>query len=301
MDAAHWREVFAKYQTTREYQDVNRGMSLDQFKGIYWWEWSHRLLGRLVGAVILVPFLILLALRRLQPRLIWRCAVLIVLIGIQGAIGWWMVKSGLSARISVAPEWLTFHLASALIIFLFALWTGLEAWGGMERLRPRPPRGWVRAAGALLGAAYLQCLLGALVAGNRAGFIYNDWPLMNGKFIAPIDWKGGPLHAFLHDPALVQLDHRFGAYLLFLAVWIYAVQAVRSPMPESGRLWAAGLGVAVTLQACLGIATLMAGAPLWLGLLHQAGAVIVLALVAVNLWRTLRMEERFFTAGIGFR
>jgi cytochrome c oxidase assembly protein subunit 15 len=276
-------------------------MTLEQFKEIYWWEWAHRLLGRLVGAVIAVPFVFLLVLRRLQPRLIWRCAVLILMVGVQGAVGWWMVKSGLVLRTDVAPERLTIHLGTALIIFLFALWTALEAWAGVERLRPRPPRGWTSAAAVLLGLAYVQCLLGGLVAGNKAGLIYNDWPLMNGKWIAPISWKGGPLHAFLHDPALVQLDHRLGAYVLFLAVWIYALQAVRSPMPERGKLWAGGLGLAVTAQAGLGIVTLMAQAPLWLGVLHQAGAVVVLALVAVNLWRTLRMEERLFTAGIGFR
>jgi cytochrome c oxidase assembly protein subunit 15 len=121
---------------------------------------------------------------------------------------------------------------------------------------------------------------------------------MNGKWIAPIDWKGGVLHAFLHDYALVQFDHRIGAYALFLAVWVYALQAFRSPMPASGKLWATALAFAVTGQALLGIATLMSRVPLWLGALHQAGAVLVLALAAINLWRVLRIEERLFSTGI---
>jgi cytochrome c oxidase assembly protein subunit 15 len=298
LDNAHWMKAFAGYQTTPEYHLVNRGMTLGQFKEIYWWEWGHRLLGRLVGVVMAVPFLLLLATRRLQARLAWRCGLLIVLVGIQGVIGWWMVKSGLSVRTAVAPERLTIHLGSALIIFLFALWTGMEARGGAERVRP--PRGWVIAGAVLLGLVFLQCLLGALVAGNRAGLIYNDWPLMNGKWVAPIDWSGGVLHAFLHDKALVQLDHRLGAYTLFLVAWGCALQALRSPMPETGKLWAVGLALAVTAQAGLGIATLMSVVPMWLGLLHQVGAVLVLAFAAANLWRLLRVEERHFNTGIGF-
>jgi heme a synthase len=296
LDVAHWRAAFADYQTTPEYRLINFGMTLDQFKEIYWWEWAHRLLGRLVGAVIAVPFLLLFVMRRLPQRLVGRCALLLLMVGFQGFIGWWMVKSGLSVRTDVAPERLTIHLGSALLIFLLALWTGIEALAGPERARP--PRGWTRAAGVIVAMAYGQALLGGLVAGNKAGLIYNDWPYMNGKWIAPIDWKSGVLRAFLHDPALVQLDHRLGAYALFLAAWIYALQALRSPMPESAKLWGAGLAVAVTAQALLGIATLMSHVPLWLGALHQAGAVAILTLAAINLWRMLRVEERRFSSGI---
>jgi cytochrome c oxidase assembly protein subunit 15 len=296
LDLVHWREVFARYQTTPEYQLINRGMTLDQFKEIYWWEWSHRLLGRLVGAVTLVGFVLLVALRRLPERLIGRCALLPLLVAVQGLIGWWMVMSGLSVRTSVAPERLGIHLGSALLIFLLAVWAGLETLATPDRVRPS--RGWTRAAGIVLVMAYGQALLGGLVAGDKAGLIYNDWPLMNGKWIAPIDWKGGILHAFLHDYALVQFDHRIGAYALLLAVWGYALRAFRSPMPESGKLWASGLALAITGQALLGIATLMSRVPLWLGALHQAGAVVVLALATINLWRMLRVEERLVSAGI---
>jgi cytochrome c oxidase assembly protein subunit 15 len=296
LDPAHWREAFARYQTTPEYRLINRGMTLDQFKEIYRWEWVHRLLGRLVGAVCLVGFVLLLAARRLPQRLIGRCALLPLLVGLQGLLGWWMVTSGLSVLTSVAPERLTIHLGSALLIFLIALWAGIEALALPDRVRP--PRGWTRAAGGVVALAYGQALLGGLVAGNKAGLIYNDWPFMNGKWIGPIDWKGGVLHALLHDYALVQFDHRIGAYALFLAAWVYALQAFRSPMPGSGKLWAAGLALAVTAQGLLGIATLMSQVPLWLGALHQAGAVVILMLAVINLWRMLRVEERLFSAGI---
>jgi cytochrome c oxidase assembly protein subunit 15 len=299
LDNAHWTKAFAGYQTTPEYRLINRGMTLDQFKEIFWWEWTHRLIGRLVGAVLLIPFLLLLVTRRLQARLAWRCLVLVLLVGLQGLIGWWMVKSGLQVRTDVAPERLTIHLGTALIVFLFALWTAMEARAGSERVRP--PRGWVIAGAVLLGLVYLQCLLGGLTAGNKAGLLYNDWPLMNGKWIAPIDWTGGVAHAFLHDKALVQLDHRLGAYTLFLFVWGCALQALRSPMPDTGKLWAVGLALAVTAQAGLGIATLMSVTPMWLAMLHQTCAVLVLALAAANLWRLLRGEGRHFSAGIGFR
>lgn len=296
LDHAHWHDAFVRYQTTPEYRFINHGMTLDDFKEIFWWEWAHRLLGRLVGAVALVGFLLLLATRRLPLRLLGRSALLPVLVGFQGFLGWWMVESGLSVRTSVAPERLTIHLGSALIIFLLALWTGMEALATPDRVRP--PRGWTRAAGILLAMTYVQALLGGLVAGNKAGLVYNDWPFMNGKWIAPIDWKGGVPHAFLHDYSLVQFDHRIGAYALFLAAWVYALQAFRSPMPESGKLWAGGFAVAVTAQAMLGIATLMSHVPLPLGALHQAGAVVILTLAAINLWRMLRVEERLFNSGI---
>jgi cytochrome c oxidase assembly protein subunit 15 len=296
LDVAHWREAFTRYQTTPEYRFVNRGMTLDEFKEIYRWEWAHRLLGRLVAAVIAVPFVLLLATRRIPQRLVGRCLLLFALVVFQGLIGWWMVVSGLSVRTSVAPERLTIHLGSALLIFLLALWTGIEALAMPDRVRP--PRGWTRAAGLLVAMAYGQALLGGLVAGNKAGLVYNDWPFMNGKWIAPIDWKGGVLHAFLHDFSLVQFDHRIGAYALLLAVWAYAVQALRSPMPEPAKLWGAGLALAVTGQALLGIATLMSRVPLWLGILHQIGAVAILTLAAINFWRMLRVEERLFNAGI---
>jgi cytochrome c oxidase assembly protein subunit 15 len=297
LNPAQWAQEFDRYKQIPQYRLLNQGMSLAEFKGIYWWEWTHRLLGRLIGFVFVVPFAWFLIRRELPRRLIWRCAALFALGGLQGLIGWWMVASGLEVRTSVAPERLALHLGTALILFIALIWTGLEALAG--EAQARPPKGWTGFAAGLLGLAYLQSLLGALVAGNQAGLIYNDWPLMNGKLIAPVDWKGGPLHAFLHDQSLVQFDHRIGAYFLLIAATVYVVYALRIRAPDAPKIGAEILVALVWLQAGLGVATLMNAAPLPLALAHQTGAALVLAAATYNLWRVRRLNERSFSGGLG--
>lgn len=297
MNAADWNEAFEKYRAIPQYAAVNAGMSLDSFKFIFWWEWAHRLLGRFIGLAFALPFAAFLILRRMPRRLIWRCAVLLGLGGLQGLIGWWMVSSGLSERIDVAPERLTVHLGLALLIFMGLIWTGLEAWSGESH--GRSPAAWSRGAAILLGAVFVQCLLGGLVAGAKAGYIYTDWPLMNGAFLPPVEWGQGWI-AFLHDQALVQFNHRIGAYVLLAGGTIYAVQAWRWRL--AGGLGAAAFVVAAALwlQALLGVATLMTAVPLWLGALHQAGAALVLAAATANLWLVRRSHARLFTSGSRF-
>ena len=285
MNAADWSEAFEKYRAIPQYREVNAGMSLAEFQGIFWWEWAHRLLGRLIGAAFALPFAVFLILR---------CGVLLVLGGLQGLIGWWMVSSGLSERVDVAPERLTVHLGLALLIFMGLIWTGLEAWNGESH--SRSPVGWSRGAAVLLGAVFFQCLLGGLVAGAKAGFVYTDWPLMNGAILAPVDWSGGGL-AFLHDQALVQFNHRIWAYALLIGGTVYAVQAWRWRLAEGLGAAAFAVALALWLQALLGIATLMNATPLWLGALHQAGAALVLAAATLNLWLVRRSQARLFTSG----
>ena len=305
LNAADWAEAFEKYKAIPQYAQVNAGMSLSEFQGIFWWEWLHRLFGRLIGVVFAVPFFAFLAFRMLSPRsffgrmamptrLIWRCAVLLFLGGLQGLIGWWMVSSGLSERVDVAPERLTVHLGLALLIFAGLIWTGLEAWAGEEH--SRSPVGWSRGAAILLGAVFFQCLLGGLVAGAKAGFIYTDWPLMNGAVLAPVDWGLGGL-AFLHDQALVQFNHRIFAYALLLGGTIYAVQAWRWRLAEGLGVSAFVVAGALWLQAVLGVVTLIHAVPMWLGGLHQAGAAVVLALATANLWLVRRSQPRLFVSG----
>ena len=294
LTAADWDEAFQKYRAIPQYAAVNAGMSLEDFKVIFWWEWAHRLLGRFIGMAFAVPFAAFLILRRLPRRLILRCAVLLGLGGVQGLIGWWMVSSGLSERIDVAPERLTVHLGLALLIFMGLIWTGLEAWNGKPQ--GRSPVGWSRAAALLLLAVFAQCLLGGLVAGAKAGFIYTDWPLMNGSFLPPVEWGQCGL-AFLHDQALVQFNHRIGAYLLLLGGTAYAVQAWRWRLAEGLGAAAFAVAAALWLQALLGVATLMSAVPLWLGALHQAGAALVLAAATINLWMVRRSQARLFRSG----
>lgn len=305
MNAADWQEAFDKYKAIPQYQLVNAGMSLSEFQGIFWWEWIHRQLGRLIGLAFALPFLVFLAARHitglkrlglpaLPDRLVWRCLILLVLGGMQGAVGWWMVSSGLEARVDVAPERLAFHLGLALLIFSALIWTGLEALNGPER--SESPSGWTVGASLLLALVFVQCLLGALVAGGKAGLVYTDWPLMNGAFLAPVDWGQGAL-AFLHDQALTQFNHRMTAYALMLAVVVYAVQAWRWRLAEGAGASAYVVLAAVMMQAGLGIATLMQAVPVWLGVLHQAGAAVVVAAATVNLWLVMRSRPRRFIAG----
>lgn len=294
LNDADWATAFEKYKAIPQYTQVNAGMSLEAFKGIFWWEWAHRFLGRILGLVFALPFAVFLLLRRMPRRLIWRCALLLGLGGLQGLIGWWMVSSGLSERVDVAPERLAVHLGLALLIFAGLIWVGLEAWAGEER--SRSPEGWSRGAALMWGAVFFQCLLGALVAGSKAGMVYTDWPLMNGAIFPPTDWGKGAL-AFLHDQALVQFNHRVFAYGLLVAGTIYAVQAWRWRLAEGLGAWAVVLAASLWLQGALGVVTLMHAVPIWLGGLHQAGAAVVLLAATVNLWMVRRSQPRLFMSG----
>ncbi len=288
MSEAHWNAEFAKYQEIPQYQLVNRGMSLAEFKTIYWWEWAHRFLGRLVGLVYALPFVYFLARREIPKRLILRCVGLLALGGLQGAIGWWMVASGLADRVSVAPERLMVHLGLAFILFAALIWTALDAWRGEAR-QPLPSP-WSALALGLMGLIFLQILLGALVAGNDAGFVYNDWPLMNGTLF-PRNYAGDGLWGTLaHSQGAVQLHHRLGGYVLTIAVIWMAISARRTNYvpPPAKRLMMATTH-ATLLQAVLGIATLMLAVPLWLGMLHQLMAAVVLGLATAFAWRIRRV------------
>jgi heme a synthase len=288
MSAKDWGEEFARYQQIPQYAQLNKGMSLEAFKAIYWWEWSHRLLGRLVGAAFALPFAYFMVCRQLPRRLIWRCGLLFGLGGLQGLVGWWMVASGLSERVSVAPERLMVHLGLAFFLLIALVWTGLEAWAGSARVTV--PSAWTKRAFALVAVIYLQILSGALVAGNDAGLVYNDWPLMNGA-VFPKDYAGLNFWATLaHSQAAVQFNHRILAYVLLVAAIATAIGALRSRyLAPMSKALAAAIGVGVVIQAGLGIATLMSHVPVGLGLLHQLMAALVLALATGFAWRVRRV------------
>lgn len=287
MSAQDWADEFALYKQIPQYQQVNKGMTLEAFKAIYWWEWSHRLLGRLVGAAFALPFAYFLIRRQLPRRLIVRCAGLFVLGGLQGAVGWWMVASGLVDRVSVAPERLAIHLGLAFALLGALVWTALDAWSGAPRQTVPSP--WMRGAWALIGLIFFQILLGALVAGNDAGFVYNDWPYMNGALF-PQDYANGGLWATVaHSQAAVQFNHRIVAYLLTAVGLVMAWVASRSRyLPAEAKLLALVTGGAIVLQALLGVITLVAGVPVWLGMAHQITAAAVLSLAVAFAWRVRR-------------
>jgi cytochrome c oxidase assembly protein subunit 15 len=289
LNEGDWLKDFALYQATPQYRQVNAGMTLAEFKAIFWWEWGHRLLGRLVGAAFAIPFVVLLLLRQMPTRLIWRCAILLFLGGLQGLVGWWMVESGLENRVLVAPERLATHLGLALVLFCALIWTAMEAWSGQARLRAARTGAWPVAGLGFMGLVFVQCLLGALVAGNQAGLIDNDWPLMNGYFL-PHDYAKGSLWATLaHSQAAVQFNHRMVAYAVVVAAVGVAGTGLSSRLLSGqSRSLALAVGVVAILQACLGVATLMLRVPLPLALVHQAGAAILLATATMLAWRVRR-------------
>ena len=277
-----WQAEFEKYKTIPQYREVNRGMSLEEFKFIYWWEWGHRLLGRLIGVVFLLPFLWFLWRGWIEPGLRLRLWTIFGLGAVQGAVGWWMVSSGLADRISVSQYRLAFHLTLACVIFAMVLWVA-------QQLKPHedadlPPR-IRKTALALVVLVLAQIYLGALVAGLRAGLIYNTWPLIDGAIVPDIArlffeqpwWRN-----FFENALMVQFNHRMLAYAIFaLAIW-HAVDVVRTARRGAAVTSALVLASAVTLQAGLGIVTLLHVTPLPLALAHQALAVVVLAIAVVH-------------------
>jgi cytochrome c oxidase assembly protein subunit 15 len=283
-----WTAEFAKYQQIPQYRELNAEMTLAGFKSIYWWEWSHRFLARLVGVAFAIPFFVFLFLRQIPRRLVVRCFGLLALGGLQGLVGWWMVSSGLSDRVSVAPERLAVHLTLALALFAGLIWCGLEAGNGKPRSADRGP--WATGAAWLTALIFLQCLLGALVAGNDAGLIYNDWPLMNGRFF-PDDYFGeGVWGTLAHSKGAVQLHHRLTAYTLAVLVLAYAVTASRSRLIQMEvRTLAYLLGAVTLFQFALGIVTLVNAAPVGLSIAHQITAAILLAVAVTMTWRARRL------------
>lgn len=279
---AAWQEVFSQYQAYPEFQKVNAWMTLADFKGIFWLEFIHRLWGRLIGLVFLLPFLWFLWRGVLDGQLKLKLSGLFVLGGLQGGLGWYMVQSGLVDRPDVSQYRLTAHLALALVIFGLALWMalGLLGGGGM-----RQHRAFGRGLG-LLGLIFLTILSGGLVAGTDAGFAYNTFPLMDGDWLPAGLFAGEPawLSAF-QDPITIQWDHRWLAKLTALAVLAYgAWTAYRGVTPTQARaLWL--LVGAVALQVSLGVATLLSVVFIPLAAAHQAGAVVLLGAMIFTLHR----------------
>ena len=284
-----WAKDFALYQTTPQYREVNAGMTLAEFQTIFWWEWTHRLLGRLAGAAMTSPFVVFLVRREIPLRLIWRCLILLALGGLQGLAGWWMVQSGLETRAYVAPERLAIHLGLALILFCALIWTAMEAWSGQARQNGVRNGAWPAFALGFAGLVFLQCLLGALVAGNHAGLIDNDWPLMGGDFF-PAHYARESLWATLaHSQPAVQFNHRMLAYLVVIVAFGVTGTGLNSQllMGQSRGLTLA-VGIVAAFQAAFGVLTLLLRVPLGLALSHQAGAAILLALATGLAWRVRR-------------
>jgi len=279
LNEAQWMETFAKYQLTPEYKQVNFGMSLAEFKGIFWWEYFHRLLGRLIGIVFFVPYAWFLLRKRLDSTTAWKLGGILLLGAAQGAMGWYMVKSGLVDDPRVSHFRLTAHLGLAFLIFACMFWVGLDM------LKTRiviPVKGHLdklgRAAAALAVLVFVMVLSGGLVAGIRAGYAYNTFPLMNGHFVPPEIMLIEPWYLnFFNNMATVQFDHRLIAWLLVLLVPALWVASRKPGVPPQARTAASWLLAALALQFSLGVATVLLRVPITLGTAHQGGAVLVFA------------------------
>ena len=282
LNDAQWAEAFAKYQKIPQYVLENRGMSLEAFQGIFWWEWTHRFLGRLLGVAFLVPFLWFAwvgAIRKCDwPRML----LLFVLGGFQGFIGWWMVQSGLETRVSVSQYRLAIHLGAALLLLIAILWIALEYL--RDRRAPPKPAGY---AFGFVTLIYVQMLLGALVAGLHAGLIYNTWPDMDGHMFPEHAFFSKPWWInFFENPGLAQFDHRIGAYIVAgEAVWIFARGVRLGGYAKKSAKLVAGL---TAFQVGLGIYTLMLQAPEGLAALHQVTAA---ALLCAAVWHAYELQH----------
>lgn len=277
-----WQEEFAKYKKIPEYQQINKGMSLDEFKGIFWWEWGHRFLGRMIGFAFLIPFLYFWRKGAISPDLRPKLIIMFVLGGLQGALGWYMVKSGLSVRVDVSQYRLAAHLTAACVIFAYIIWVAVGLNQPEREERTFLPAQRIT-AWALIILTLGQIFLGGLVAGLDAGLAYNTWPLMDGAFIPAFDklfimkpvWVN-----FFENVLTVQFDHRMLAYAIFAVGVVNAWQAGRAT--GEARAFARWTGFAIGVQVLLGVLTLLHNVPMDLALAHQGGAVIVLALAVAQ-------------------
>jgi heme a synthase len=290
---ADWQAEFAKYKTIPQYERLNAGMSLDEFKTIYWWEWGHRLLGRLIGAAFLLPFLWFLWRRSFDRRTGVALAGIFALGAAQGAVGWWMVASGLTERVSVSQYRLAFHLTLACMIYVALAWTAdrmLFTGASAQAIRRSVPRRLRWSAGVLLALVIAQIYLGALVAGLRAGLIYNTWPLIDGSLIpsaADLFFDHPLWRNFFENALTVQFDHRMVAYGLCALALVHAVDARLQGRGEPLAMGAGFVAVALLAQAGIGIMTLTRGVAIELALLHQAMALLVLTGATLHAARTL--------------
>lgn len=281
---ADWARAFDLYKATPQYREVAgpAGMTLSGFKFIFFWEWVHRLLGRILGLVFFAGVAWFAVKRAIPKGYGSRLAALFILGGLQGAVGWFMVMSGLEGRTEVSPYRLSAHLLFALFLFAALIWTALDL--RQEDARPAKLTGWGMVA---LGALFIQLMLGAWVAGFRAGYVSNSWPDMDGRFVPQgIDWSHGTLFAMTHDPFLLHFMHRWWAWGVVAVLVVFARQLRKV---EGARRASIAIHSAFGTQIILGIVTVLSGIAIWLAVLHQATGAL---LVAATVWGAHELGQR---------
>jgi heme a synthase len=284
LNEAQWQTEFEKYRQTPEYRQINRGMTLAGFKSIYWVEYAHRLLGRIIAIVVLVPLIYFWARRRIDKPLARKLSVAFGLGALQALVGWLMVASGLKDRPHVSAYWLVIHLTMALIIYSYVLWIALDL------LRPTRDaddgnRTLRRYTLAFVAVLLVTIVAGGFVAGTRAGFVFNTFPLMNGEFIPAGAYATSPFwRDWFENVATVQFHHRLLAYatlLIGIALWWKTRGSITRRIQRAGT----ALLHALVLQVGLGIATVVTVVPVALGAAHQAGAILLLSVAVYMLHR----------------
>lgn len=279
-DEAEWIALIDLYKQTAEYRLQNAGMAMSEFQYIYWWEWGHRMMGRAVGVVAILGYLIFWPMGWLRKSLKFKFALLILLGGLQGAIGWWMVSSGIgdTHRVDVAPYRLMTHFCLALVIISYIYWLWMDL-----TIKPLRARSGNYAFGFLFLLIFLQMASGALVAGLDAGRTYTDWPLMAGEFVPSGYWSSGyGIRNFFENIANAQFNHRIIAYFLILIVVLVVLRNKKSMSRYGLRI----LVFFVSLQVIWGITTVIHAAPMPLALIHQGLGVVVLLVSLRTVWRS---------------
>lgn len=283
LNEVQWLTAFGKYKQIPEYELVNRGMSLTEFKVIYWWEWGHRFLGRFIGFAFFIPLAFFWIRGFLEPGLKPRLVLALLIGGLQGALGWYMVQSGLSERTDVSQYRLAAHLGLAVLLFSYVLWLAFN----LRQWRPDPESNLGRAGAFATGLAaliFLQIIVGGFVAGLDAGHGYNTWPLMDGAYIPDGLMAMTPAWTNLFDNAMtVQFSHRMLAYVIIVAAVLYVVMLLRRSSEGVLAVSGALILLIVIVQVALGILTLLYQVPISLALCHQVGALVLLALVLHHL------------------
>jgi cytochrome c oxidase assembly protein subunit 15 len=281
LNEADWVKEFEKYKQIPEYKEINRGMSLAGFKAIFFWEWLHRILGRVVGMAMILPLAWYAWRRAIPAGYAGRLLALTSLVGLQGALGWWMVASGLEYRTDVSHFRLAAHLLTALFLLGGLVWTARDLDALARDTSARPAR--LTGGGiAVIAILFVQLLLGAWVAGLNAGYVASTWPLMNDHFVPEgIDWAGGAWLALTNDPFLIHFLHRWWSWIAALALLLLARNLAQRGAGREARL----LVAVVAVQMLLGIWTVISGVSMWVAVAHQVVGAILVAIAAAALHR----------------
>ena len=282
LNEQEWIETFNKYKQFPEYQQVNFMFTLDEFKSIFFWEYLHRLIGRIIGMVFIIPFFYFLIKRKLSKKLIRQCLVILFMGGFQGFLGWWMVKSGLIDNPDVSHYRLAIHLVTAFLTFAYTFWVALQLIYYKQE-RPDVPfmRKWIS---ILFIVVLIQIIYGAFMAGLNAGFVMNTWPKMGDAWISESVTALKPLWVnFVDGIGGVQFVHRYLAYIVVALVLFLLLKSTSYSLSANQKRSLMGLLCVVFLQFLLGIFTLLNAVPVWLGVIHQVGAFLLLATIIFSL------------------